>query len=213
MGGELYVTSTGTVRARYGDASSKRGLNGYVSMFPTPTAPDGGGTGGGTGRSGKRINEPASLHGMASRGLWPTPRAHETIDLPKGTRPGNGADNLATAVVRRTMPTPSANDYKGSSKPGQRRGQLTDPAMGVIPAAGRLNPDWVELIMGWPLGSTQLEPMACSAWGAWPAGWERDVPRITSESHRRADRLRMLGNGQVPASAAAAWLLLTEDMA
>ena len=58
----------------------------------------------------------------------------------------------------RYWPTASANDYKGSSKPGQRRGQLTDPAMGVIPAGGQLNPTWVEWLMGFPTGHTDLRP-------------------------------------------------------
>jgi hypothetical protein len=32
--------------------------------------------------------------------------------------------------------------------------------MGVIPAGGRLNPTWVEWLMGWPIGWTDLEPLA-----------------------------------------------------
>ena len=35
------------------------------------------------------------------------------------------------------FPTPSASDWKGSAKEGQRRGQLTDPAKGAIPAGGK----------------------------------------------------------------------------
>ncbi len=55
-----------------------------------------------------------------------------------------------------TVPTPSSNDWKGSSKDGQRRGQLTDPAMGAIPDGGKLNPVWVEWLMAWPLEWTAL---------------------------------------------------------
>lgn len=146
---------------------------------------------------------------MATRGLWPTPRAHETRDLPKGTRPGNGADNLATAIAR--VPTPSANDWKGSSKDGQRRGQLTDPAMGAIPAGGLLNPDFVEWLMGWPLGATRLEPLNDTTPHTWDTEPET-VPRVTEERDRRAIRLRMLGNGQVPQSAVLAWHLLSSDI-
>tara|TARA_R110000823_G_scaffold79134_3_gene180250 strand:+ start:416 stop:862 length:447 start_codon:yes stop_codon:yes gene_type:complete len=68
---------------------------------------------------------------------------------------------------RKTVPTPAATDWKGSSKPGQRRGQLTDPAMGVIPAGGRLNPTWVEWLMGWPLGFTDLEPQGMDKYLEW----------------------------------------------
>ena len=68
------------------------------------------------------------------------------------------AANQRMAQVLERIPTPSSNDWKGSSKEGQRRGQLTDPAMGVIPAGGSLNPTWVEWLMGFPLGWTALEP-------------------------------------------------------
>ena len=64
-------------------------------------------------------------------------------------------------------PTPSANDWKGSSRGGQRRGQLTDPDMGVIEAGGQLNPDWVEWLMGWPIGWTDLEPLAMDKFQEW----------------------------------------------
>lgn len=62
---------------------------------------------------------------------------------------------LADAVKR--CPTPCATDWKTSAKEGQRRGQLTDPAMGMVPAGGQLNPTWVEWLMGFPLGWTALD--------------------------------------------------------
>ena len=78
---------------------------------------------------------------------WPTPTV-----CGNHNRKGASAtswDGLATAVLK--TPTPSANDWKGSSKAGQRRGQLTDPAMRVIDAGGKLSPTWVSWLMGWPL--------------------------------------------------------------
>ena len=56
-------------------------------------------------------------------------------------------------------PTASATDYKGSSQPGQRRGQLTEP---IEPGSGgRLSPTWVEMLMGFPAGwsSTDGPPL------------------------------------------------------
>jgi len=89
------------------------------------------------------------------RGI-PTPRANDAKKVGNidATNPRNGL----AGFVR--MPTPASSDWKGSSKPGQRRGQLTDPTMGVIPAGGRLNPTFVEWLMGWPIGSTALSPLA-----------------------------------------------------
>jgi len=64
------------------------------------------------------------------------------------------SSNLGLAGLVKMCPTPSSNDWKGSSKPGQRRRQLTDPAMGIIQVGGKLNPTWEEWLMGFPLGFT-----------------------------------------------------------
>jgi len=98
-------------------------------------------------------SKPANLRDQVSNiQMWPTP--HANCHIGAGEH-GVGGMNLQTAV--RLLPTPSAGDYKGSSKDGQRRGQLTDPAMGVIPASGRLNPRFVEWLMNWPLGWTNTK--------------------------------------------------------
>ena len=96
---------------------------------------------------------------------WPTPSAQTFDQSPavfdarrerlkaKGIN-GNGAGRLLAVEVRRSWPTPSATDHKGSSQPGQRRGQLTEP---LEPGSGgRLNPRWVEALQGFPLGWTCL---------------------------------------------------------
>ena len=70
-------------------------------------------------------------------------------------------------AAKNKWPTPSANDWKGSSRPGQRRRQLTDPAMGVIQAGGKLNPTWVAWLMGWPIGWTDLEPLEMDKFQLW----------------------------------------------
>ncbi len=89
------------------------------------------------------------------RGI-PIPRANDAKKVGNidATNPRNGL----AGFVR--MPPPASSDWKGSSKPGQRRGQLTDPTTEVIPAGGRLNPTFVEWLMGWPIGSTALSPLA-----------------------------------------------------
>ena len=66
-------------------------------------------------------------------------------------------------------PTPCSTDYKGSGKTGDLRDRLdyaaergatkskqyADPPK----AGGKLNPMWVEWLMGWPLGWTDLKPL------------------------------------------------------
>jgi len=75
-------------------------------------------------------------------------------------------------------PTPTRSDANGPGKHGtggmdlrttvrQRCGQLTDPAMGAIQAGGKLNPTWVEWLMGWPLGWTELQPLETGRFREW----------------------------------------------
>ena len=40
-------------------------------------------------------------------------------------------------------------------------------AWGVLGTPGRLNPDWVEWLMGWPLGWTDLKPLATAKYHSW----------------------------------------------
>ena len=208
------------------DADEARAMLG-VKLWPTPSAGmhkqdvnDAGQYAEGILADGHQIMLPAAVK------LWPTPRstdgAHGGRVTPRKSREGG---NLIEAVSARNFPTPSANDWKGSSQEGQRRGQLTDPAMGAIPAGGQLNPDWVELLMGWPLGWTRLDsldPAVFEAWreafrsgdavAGWQDGtWEDGVSRVAVKTAHRVPRLTGLGNGQVPPAVAAAWAVLCTD--
>jgi hypothetical protein len=129
----------------------------------------------GTMRSG-RLYEPRTLERLtsergysSSRGAWPTPSASLPNDgesaetwvkraarLKEKHNNGNGA-GMPLAVAVQLWPTPGANDHKGSCAPGQRRGQL-DEATENEPGAARLNPSWVEALMGLPAGWTDPGP-------------------------------------------------------
>ena len=133
------------------------------NLWPTPTTPTGGGE-----RSKDRAGT-GSLAYMARTGmLWPTPRSSPNENRQTKPTPsqlaGKHGRSLAAEV---NWPTASSSDWKGSSKAGQRRGQLTDPAMGVIQAGGKLNPTWVEWLMGWPLGWTDLKPLEMDKFQQW----------------------------------------------
>jgi hypothetical protein len=77
---------------------------------------------------------------------------------------------------------------------------------------GQLNPDWVEWLMGWPVAWTRLE----NTYTNW-MDWEVDpadidlVPRIATDIQNRIDRLRAIGNGQVPQAMVLAWNELTTN--
>ena len=76
---------------------------------------------------------------------------------------------------------------------------------------GTLNPDWVEWLMGWPLGWTDIA--ITSGVFYWldlsddPADWTPPLmQRITTRKKHRAHRIETLGNGQVPICAAVAFV-------
>ena len=80
---------------------------------------------------------------------WPTPRASTGGADPETRATGK---NLQNAV--KNWPTPVAGV---SDK--QPTGSLHDRAIGKGPKShpGQLNPDWVEMLMGFPVGWTDCE--------------------------------------------------------
>ena len=74
----------------------------------------------------------------------------------------------------------------------------------------RLNPDWVEWLMGWNIGHTKLTPIVPKilSWEIDPADAEQ-IPRVTSEKLHRSERLKRIGNGQCPQAVVLAYTLLT----
>ena len=37
----------------------------------------------------------------------------------------------------------------------------------TLPGGGQLNPEWVEWLMGWPIGQTALQPLEMDRWREW----------------------------------------------
>jgi hypothetical protein len=72
----------------------------------------------------------------------------------------------------------------------------------------------VEWLMGWPLNWTSIEPLSEVGAIGNAAWWksEPDVPRVASDVQYRVDRLKAIGNGQVPLCAATAFTLLRERL-
>ena len=124
--------------------------------------------------------------------------------------------NLET-VVGRNWPTPSASDCKDRGNMGnlstQRRLSMGKQAglttrvkrQGDI---GYLNPEWVEWLMGWPVGSTDLQS---SALINFPIKDEPEIPRVADKISNHSDKLKALGNGQVPVCAATAFQILSRS--
>tara|TARA_R110000803_G_scaffold78489_1_gene143648 strand:- start:116 stop:583 length:468 start_codon:yes stop_codon:yes gene_type:complete len=98
--------------------------------------------------------------------MWPTPTAAtngagKNPDNPRGIHQGNA---LATAVSM--WPTPTTRDHKGGYIGGRiRNGKVSMDTLDVAvqhtdnqnKTSGQLNPTWVEWLMGYPEGWTDLK--------------------------------------------------------
>lgn len=124
-------------------------------------------------------------------------------------------------------PTPCSTDHKGSGQSGDlrdhldyaiERGGTKSNTYAAPTVAGQLNPDWVEWLMGWPIGWTDLAPHTLKLidWKTDPANLSVDhpdyTPRVATNIPNRAARIKCIGNGQVPQCAATAFLVLSERL-
>lgn len=98
--------------------------------------------------------------------MWPTPTVCGNYNR-KGLSKTSG-DGLATAVKK--WPTPTVNDSKNSTLPPSQIKHDNIPGAllrtGETPG-GQLNPNWVEWLMGWPIGLTDLKPLATDRYQSW----------------------------------------------
>ena len=79
--------------------------------------------------------------------LWKTPIASDSVNR-KFYRNSRGEPNPSGMV--KLWPTPRCGGSKGKSDSGRKHGDL-----GAV-AGGQLNPTWVEWLMGFPIGWTDL---------------------------------------------------------
>ena len=130
--------------------------------------------------------------------LWPTPRAQEPGRTTEGY--GRGLQELVEGKEQRKLcPTPRQFMYKDSiidrnkSNLGEKVG-------------GQLNPDWVEILMGFPVGWTDIDCEEPLPWPGWPAlmgqpQYDYEPQRVATKSRNRTKRLKCLGNAVVPQQA------------
>lgn len=143
-----------------------------VQNWPTPTVADTF-----TGKLKSTQQKPGSMHSvnLSQCVNWPTPTECGNYNR-KGASATSG-DGLATAV--RMYPTPTANDYKGAGpttkytngkgKVCDRTNMRLDYAIYATNPKGQLNADWVEILMGLPIGWTDIDCEEPQPWPGWPA--------------------------------------------
>jgi hypothetical protein len=151
--------------------------------FPTPNVPNG----------GRAVPKDAEWHGT------------RTAYKQDGKKIQVGLESCL-----KKWPTPAEQDCKNSTFPVSQRNRDTVPgAMIRDGQTGSLNPDWVEWLMNWPIGWSSLEPIEKLRWE--PIDQEPlDIPRVAANIKDRVNRLKAIGNGQCPQSAATAWKILSD---
>lgn len=187
----------------------------HTVLWPTPEASDGSGGRvsaevGGTRESGaKRAVTLASAVSGNERGLWPTPKSSPSgPDYTRIDREESGGDDLATAVAKTMLPTPRATDGDARNRgdliahvkerPNSHCPAPREEGRGDEQRKGPLNPGWVEWLMGFPSGWTDLD---CEQ--PQPHAWDREPgERVKQGVPRRRERLTALGNALVPQVAA-----------
>ena len=132
--------------------------------LPTPSASSvGTNQGGGAGRQG-RIRP--SLETMARKNLWPTPKASDSnpcgMQAMLRYNERTGRKTLITEVAKKMWPTPRASEAGREPSSIKDRGNKTTLCEKI---GGQLNPMWVEWLMGFHPGWTELD--------AWAIQWFR----------------------------------------
>ncbi len=90
---------------------------------------------------------------------WPTPRSCSAMAAtitPESAWNEKRNPNLETIVGQRMFPTPTCHNSKEGAFPSEYNRKT--PSLATH-AGGKLNPTWVEWLMGWPLGWTDLKPL------------------------------------------------------
>ncbi len=91
--------------------------------------------------------------------IWPTPQSRDWKGSSGRSLKGMECD-LPTKV--KMWPSPKSRDWKDGTSQGTMNRQSPDlgKVVGQSKETGSLNPTWVEWLMGWPLGWTDLNQLA-----------------------------------------------------
>lgn len=156
---KVSATSARRLLFRLVPSMPRTGGTGYA-LWQTPTVPNGGRVNppdmSPTGKMPDGRKRQVGLEHqvkMVYQGPWPTPTARDykgANSMEHLTREGmrNHTEQLANAV--KLFPTPRVGGSRGKSGSGKRHGDL------AAVVEGQLNPDWVEWLMGFPIGWTNL---------------------------------------------------------
>ena len=132
-------------------------------LWPTPV-----------GQPGRNRREPDGRRGIGleTAAKYPTPSASMVTiqDMEQARYAGN---DPRRPKYRSAWPTPTCHDGTQVDPPSHWDGRRSTPCLGVLvneeagTRGGQLNPTWVEWLMGWPLGWTDLKPLETDKFQQW----------------------------------------------
>lgn len=127
-------------------------------LYPTPVV-----SRGSWQRSPGSKKKRYSLRGMALNGLWPTPTSGDSKDRMRSKK-SKAAGTGMTLLEKVLFATPNTRGIDNG-----KRGRIAAKRNGtfVTHSGGKLNPTWVEWLMGWPLGWTDLKPLEMDKFQQW----------------------------------------------
>ena len=104
---------------------------------------------------------------LSAQVMWPTPTASLGTKggrvTPRKSREGG---TLIEAVsARQTWATATARDWRSGKASQATHDKNSRPLSEQV--GGLLNPNWVEWLMGWPIGWTELKPLAMDRFREW----------------------------------------------
>ena len=181
-------------------------------------------------REGRQIMLIHAIRDRAISAPWPTPTAHAAKPvcnekprdgLNYAVERGKTKSHIYPTIGTQTMGGCSGSFAKlkaleeiGRLTPEERRAMSSHLTGGKDPDTancGMLNPDWVEWLMHFPIGWTDIA--ITSGVFYWldpsddPADWTPPLmARITTRKKHRVPRIETLGNAQVPLCAAVAFI-------
>ena len=128
-----------------------------VRNWPTPH---------GFSKDGKSNGPSGNELGRAvNRSMWPTPTMGDyRSERPTFDPSSSQQSERSLATAARHWPTPTVHDSKNNGAASQME-QNTKPLNAEI--GGSLNPTWVEWLMGWPIGWTDLNVSAMDKFRQW----------------------------------------------
>ncbi len=184
--------------------------------LPTPSAVSyGTNQGGGMGRTGPLR---PSLDTMARQNMWPTPSGHRRGGGSHSTQPSSAqrsqaADHPAGCGA---VAEPQGQRLQGDGTSWQQEPNTRQPKKESERHNGSMGDTEHGRCDQGLAGDSRRQESERGAYRGKPnrPNWwatEPDVGRVAHGVAARVDRLRALGNGQVPAVATAAWRILTEN--